>query len=161
MDIVYTYVNSNDEEWKQQRLDAKSEYYDPEINNFDSDTTDRYMDNDELRYSLRSVEKHLQWIRNIYIVTNGQIPGWINTNKVKIINHSEIIPEEYLPTFNSHVIELYLHKIPGISSPFMYLNDDIIFVKNMEISDFITKENKFYTFLHPDQYTKNGIIIWE
>jgi hypothetical protein len=32
----------------------------------------------ELRYSLRSVEKHAPWVRNIFIVTNGQIPYWLN-----------------------------------------------------------------------------------
>ena len=33
----------------------------------------RYRDNDELRYSLRSLEKYAPWIRRIFIVTNGQV----------------------------------------------------------------------------------------
>jgi hypothetical protein len=35
--------------------------------------SNRYRDNDELRYSLRSLEKYAPWIRRVFIVTNGQV----------------------------------------------------------------------------------------
>jgi len=119
------------------------QYYNPNINNFDSNISDRFTDYGELLYSLRSVSKYLKWVRNIYIVTDNQIPSWLNVektsnNKIKIINHTEIIPLEYLPTFNSHVIELFLHKIPNLSKYFIYLNDDIVFLKEIDISHFFT-----------------------
>ena len=38
----------------------------------------RYRDNNELRYSLRSLAKFAPWIRHVYIVTNGQIPYWLD-----------------------------------------------------------------------------------
>ena len=43
----------------------------------------------ELRYSLRSVEKYAPWIRNIYIVTNGQIPSWLKVDhpRLTIVSH--------------------------------------------------------------------------
>lgn len=49
----------------------------------------RFEDNEELRYSLRSIEKHAPWVRNIFIVTNGQIPSWLNLDnpRVKIVTH--------------------------------------------------------------------------
>ena len=49
----------------------------------------RFADNDELKYSLRSIEKNAPWISNVYIVTNGQIPNWINFNnpRIKIVTH--------------------------------------------------------------------------
>ena len=52
----------------------------------------RFNDNNELKYSLRSVEKNMPFIRNIFIVTNGQIPSWLNLNnsKIKIVTHKEI-----------------------------------------------------------------------
>jgi len=59
-------------------------------------------DNGELRYSLRSVETFAPWVRNIYIVTNGQVPAWLNVNhpRIKIIKHEDIFPnKEDLPTF--------------------------------------------------------------
>lgn len=160
IDIVYTYVNSKDKKWKEKREKTKLEYYNSEINNIDSNISDRFDDNDELKLSLRSISNCLDFVRNIYIVTDDQIPEWINIhhNKIKIIDHKDIIPHEYLPTFNSHIIELFLHKIPNISSPFMYLNDDIIFMKKMKITDFIDfNDNKFYVFLDNKNYTKKGI----
>lgn len=33
----------------------------------------RFRDNDELRFSMRSLEKYAPWIRRIFIVTNGQV----------------------------------------------------------------------------------------
>lgn len=33
----------------------------------------RFRDNDELRFSIRSVEQFAPWLRHIYIVTNGQV----------------------------------------------------------------------------------------
>lgn len=49
----------------------------------------RFEDNEELRYSLRSVEKHAPWVRHIFIVTNGQIPSWLNLDnpRVTVVSH--------------------------------------------------------------------------
>ncbi|MEQ2168250.1 hypothetical protein GOODEAATRI_012411, partial [Goodea atripinnis] len=44
----------------------------------------RFEDNEELRYSLRSVEKHAPWVRHIFIVTNGQIPSWLNLDNPRV-----------------------------------------------------------------------------
>lgn len=48
-----------------------------------------FLDNEELRFSLRSIEKFAPWVRHIYIVTNGQIPYWLNLShpKISIIKH--------------------------------------------------------------------------
>ena len=49
----------------------------------------RFEDNEELRYSLRSVETHAPWVRHIYLVTNGQIPSWLNLDnpRLTIVTH--------------------------------------------------------------------------
>lgn len=86
----------------------------------------RFTDNDELKYSLRSVYQYLPWINHVYIVTNKQRPVWFKENDwVTIVDHEEIIPHEFLPTFNSVTIETYLSKIPGLSEKFLLFNDDI------------------------------------
>lgn len=36
-------------------------------------SSNRYRENDELRFSLRSVHAYAPWIRHIFIVTNGQV----------------------------------------------------------------------------------------
>ena len=43
----------------------------------------------ELRYSLRSLEMFAPWIRHVYIVTNGQIPYWLNLDnpRLTLITH--------------------------------------------------------------------------
>ena len=72
-------------------------------------------DNEELRYSLRSVELYAPWIRRIFIVTNGQIPSWLNMShpKVEVVPHSRIFPNSsHLPTFSSPAIESNIHRIP-------------------------------------------------
>lgn len=99
----------------------------------------RFADDGELRYSLRSLEKYADWFDRIFIVhPDGQYPTWLNTDhpKIYMVSHSEIIPKQYLPTFNSYAIELYLHRIPGISSSFVYSNDDFFFNNYVEPKDF-------------------------
>lgn len=46
--------------------------------------SNRFRDNEELRYSLRSIEKFAPWIRKVYIVTSGQIPYWLNLKHPKL-----------------------------------------------------------------------------
>lgn len=106
----------------------------------------RFQDNDELKYSLRSVEKYAPWIRNIFIVTNGQVPQWLNLSnpKIKIIPHSDIfLDKTHLPTFSSPAIEAHLHRIPGLSKRFLYFNDDVLLAKQIWPDDFYTESKGF------------------
>ncbi|PIK44711.1 putative N-acetylglucosamine-1-phosphotransferase subunits alpha/beta-like [Apostichopus japonicus] len=107
---------------------------------FDGDMSpNRFEDNEALRYSLRSLEKHAPWIRNVYIVTNGQIPAWINldNSRLTLVSHSEIfVNQSHLPSFSSPAIESHLHRIPGLSEKFIYLNDDTMFGKDVWPDDF-------------------------
>ena len=52
-------------------------------------SANRFEDNEELRYSLRSIERHAPWVRHVYIVTNGQIPSWLNLDspRMTIVTH--------------------------------------------------------------------------
>ena len=133
IDLVYLWVDGNDPEW----LEKKQKFLPKKIN-----TIGRYQDNDELMYSLRSVEKHLPWINKIYIVTDNQIPSFIDPNhpKISIVDHTEIIPKEFLPTFNSVIIEYFLYKIPGLSEYFLYANDDTFINADVSPDTFFTKE---------------------
>ena len=118
IDLVYLWVDGSDRKW----LKKKQGFLDKKIN-----TVGRYQNNEELKYSLRSIEKHIPWVRKIFIVTDNQTPSFLDTNhsKIQIIDHSEIIPNEYLPSFNSSVIEYFMYKIPGLSEFFLYSNDDM------------------------------------
>ena len=110
----------------------------------------RFADNEELKYSLRSVEKHAPWVRNIFIVTNGQIPSWLNMDnpRLKIVTHEELfLNKSHLPTFSSPAIESHIHRIPGLSQKFIYLNDDVMFADDVWPDDFYTHANGLKLYL--------------
>lgn len=122
-----------------------------DLENYDNHfSTSRFADNQELRYSLRSIETFAPWVRQIFIVTNGQIPSWLNLDnpRIKIVTHAEIFANKsHLPTFSSPAIESHLHKIPGLSKKFIYLNDDVMFGEEVWPDDFYTHAKGQKVFL--------------
>lgn len=122
VDLVYTWVDGNDPIWQKK----KNLYLKGQSNvSQDSAGEHRYADHDELKYSLRSVEKNIPWVRHIYIITDSQKPIWLKDHpKVTIIDHKNIFPPDALPTFNSTAIETRLPFIPGLSEHFLFANDD-------------------------------------
>lgn len=153
VDVVYTWVNHDDPDWKRDYAAAKSAS-DPARNDAKSDDGDalsRFHSNDELRYSLRSVARNLPWVNKIYVFTNCAPPGWLNPDQDRLIwvRHEDVIPAEHLPTFNSHVIESYLHHIPGLSEAFLYLNDDVIIAKPLPRQFFFEPSGISHSFLEP------------
>jgi hypothetical protein len=73
-------------------------------------------------------------------VTSGEIPQWIQLDhpQINLVRHDQIFPNTHatLPTFNSHAIELCLKNIPDLSENFLYLNDDLFFMRRVEPSLF-------------------------
>uniref|UniRef100_UPI0015CEABF5 stealth conserved region 3 domain-containing protein n=2 Tax=Enterobacterales TaxID=91347 RepID=UPI0015CEABF5 len=66
-----------------------------------------------------------------------QCPKWLTpSDRVRIVDHSDIIESQYLPTFNSHVIEAHLHKIPGLAEHFIYFNDDVFVARPLPAGHF-------------------------
>lgn len=126
IDLVYLWVDGNDPAWL-----AKKNAFLPADRRVDPQIAGecRFVENDELRYSLRSVEKYAPWIRRIYIISDDQTPAWLDTSnpRVRMVSHREIMPEEILPVFNSCTIELFLPRIPGLAEHFLYANDDMFF----------------------------------
>ena len=137
IDLVYLWVNGNDPKWIEKRNRSIGKTSSAQEN-----CEGRYVDNDELKYSLRSVEMYAPWIRKIFIVTDNQVPAWLDTTnpKIQIVDHTEIIPREYLPCFNSAVIEHHLHRIEGLAEHFLYANDDMYINKPVSPADFFGKD---------------------
>ena len=127
IDVVYTWVDGTDTTWQRARAEALG-VADPAAFTENAASDARFLDHDELRYSLRSLEKYAPWVNHIWIVTAGQVPAWLNVEhpKVTVVDHRDIwSPEGTLPTFNSHAIEAHLHRIEGLSEHFLYFNDDV------------------------------------
>jgi len=145
--IVYTWVDGSDINF--QYLKSK---YNGGINN----TNNRYRSADELKYSIRSLEKYMPWHQGIiYIVTCNQIPKWLNINhsRIKIIYHKDIFPDHIFPTFDSNTIELFFDNIPGITEKFIYFNDDFFLNNYVHPCFFFTREG-FY----PKIYRNNNLL---
>ncbi|MFS1863855.1 hypothetical protein A165_00035 [Vibrio tasmaniensis ZS-17] len=136
VDVVYTWVDGDDPKWLEKKNFALGNKTEPSINSADSDS--RFRNRNELMYSIRSLQMYADWVRNIYIVTDSQVPTWINEHSnIKVIDHKDIFPDrEVLPVFNSHAIEACLHRINGLSENFIYFNDDVFLGKKANKSDF-------------------------
>lgn len=122
-DFVVTYVCPDDYAWrKEYERQALAVNCTPNFN------SGRYRDFGTIRYVLRGVATYMPWVRNCYLVVEreSQVPAWVNRKEVKIIYHKQIIPSDYLPTYNSCTIECFLWKIPGLAEQFVYANDDMI-----------------------------------
>ena len=119
----------------------------------------RFRDNGELKHSLRSLERHAPWIRNVFIVCAGVPPAWLDTTQpgLRTVRHDEIFPDPtVLPTFNSCAIELNLHRIPGLSRRFLYLNDDFFLVQDTPPGWFLPADGPPRFFFEPNPIPLRG-----
>lgn len=138
VDFVYLWVDGSDPEWQAKRNALIGKTEEKSAVNCEG----RYANNDELKYSLRSLEMYAPWIRKIFIVTDNQTPEWLDTSnpKIRIVDHKEILPPQSLPCFNSRLIEHFLCEIPGLSEHFLYGNDDMFINKPVTPYDFFEKD---------------------
>lgn len=137
IDLVITWVDGSDPEWKKKKNKYSFSQKDKESVN-----DARFRDWDNLVYLFRSIEVNMSWINKIFLVTCGQIPSWLNLNndKIEVVFHEDFIPKEFLPTFSSHTIELNLHRIKNLSDKFIYFNDDIFALKKISKKDFFIND---------------------
>lgn len=136
IDFVVSWLDSTDPEWQR-----AYDYYSP---NAKGDIKSARFRNMALfKYWFRAVEEYAPWVNKVYLITNGKFPDWINRDnkKLVLVKHSDYVPEEYLPTFSSCTIEMFLHRIKGLSNHFVYFNDDVFL--NAPV--------------YPDHYFKNGL----
>ena len=143
IDVVITWVDGNDPKF--------IERINPFLKGKDRNAIPgahqtRFGSINEIRYCVLSILKFAPFVRNIYIVTDGQNPNLCSDIKkhfpervdsVSIVDHKTIFRgfEAYLPTFNSRTIESMLWRIPGLSNNFVYFNDDLFLIRQIDPSD--------------------------
>jgi hypothetical protein len=134
IDVVYTWVDGADPDWVAARDRRLAELGGAEAVPAASWDDSRFADHDELRYSLRSVDQFLPWVRTVQLVTAGQRPNWLAADhpRLRVVDHRDILDADALPTFNSQAIETALHHIPDLSEHFVYLNDDVFIGRPIE-----------------------------
>ncbi len=134
IDFVLIWVDMNDPEWKKEF----AKYSGKTVTESNSVSDARFRDNGFLKYWFRGVEQFAPWVRKIHFLTCGQKPAWLNTDnpKLNLVHHKDVIPEEFLPTYNSGVIERYIHRIPGLAEHFVYFNDDFYITRPIKPTRF-------------------------
>jgi len=138
VDLVYTWVDGSDPNWIARKNSVLSELG-RDLLSVDADMTSRFQSREELRYSLRSVAYFAEFVRKIFIVTDQQVPDWLNTDhpQIEVVDHVEIFGDTgTLPTFNSHAIEARLHHVPGLAEHYVYMNDDFFFGRRVRADTF-------------------------
>lgn len=128
MDVVIAYVDGSDPLWQQDFLAATCQKM----------MTKRYRDWGTLPFLLRGIWRHLPFVDRVFLLVSreSQVPSWVDRNHLHVVLHADIIPAEHLPTFNSTTIEMFLHRIPGLSQRYLYFNDDVFPVQDAVESDF-------------------------
>ena len=140
IDFVLPWVDGSDKEWialKNKYAESKSNA----SNNASANSDIRYHDNGLLKYWFRGVERFAPWVNRVFFVTCGQKPEWLDESnpKLRLVNHKDYIPSEYLPTFQSNTIELNLHRIADLSEQFVLFNDDTFLLRPVEPEFFFRK----------------------
>ena len=136
IDFVVTWVDDRDPVWRAKR----EKYTGKKVAEGNEDA--RYRDWDTLKYWFRGVEKFAPWVRYVYFVTDDQKPEWLNLEhpKLKWVKHTDFIPEEYLPTFHSKVINWNCHRLPGISENYVAFDDDVFVIKETTPEDYFVND---------------------
>lgn len=157
VDLVYTWVDGTDQQWRADRAAALGAGGAPFLPTAADDA--RFTSNDELRFSLRSVEAFLPWVNHIYVVTAQAPPAWLDQSRpgITVVRHEEIFADRRdLPTFNSHAIESMIHRIPGLSEHFIYVNDDVMFGRPLSPNLFFTPAGQTRFQLSANRFESHG-----
>ena len=154
IDIVVPYVDFQDENWIKTAKENGINY--SEENRFRGQ-------GDFFKYFFRGVAKNLSWVNNIFLLvqSESQVPTWLNKSTVKVVLHKDFIPEQFLPVYNSCTIEMFLGNIKELNEKFLYFNDDMYAIKELNPSDFF-KDNKicqnFYDHFPASEPYRNHCI---
>eukprot|EP01090_Pellita_catalonica_P022045 TRINITY_DN8425_c0_g1_i1.p1 TRINITY_DN8425_c0_g1~~TRINITY_DN8425_c0_g1_i1.p1 ORF type:complete len:450 (-),score=63.44 TRINITY_DN8425_c0_g1_i1:139-1386(-) len=132
IDVIYTWVNASDPIVVRNRKTLQGHHDDLDMA--------RIRDYGTLQYSLRGIERFAPWIRNVVLITSGEIPAWLDTTNPRLVllTHTDLFSDpSALPTFNSNGIESQFHNLPAsVAECAIYLNDDMFFFAPMHLADF-------------------------
>lgn len=153
VDLVVPFVDDRDEVWQEAYKKTFNREYRPD---------ERFDDHDLFKNFIKGVDKFMPWIRKIHLIVSNieQVPDYINKEKTHIVLHSDIIPSDYLPTFNSQTIEMFIHNIEDLSEHFIYSNDDMYPINYLNKSDFFTIEGK-PKIIFKKEYTDKALSFFQ
>ena len=140
IDVVYTWVDGSDPAWLVRKAEAQQRTSPASSSSTSSRSTRAGSPAaTSCGYSLRSLDMYADWVRHVYLVTDDQVPAWLDTTnpRISVVSHRELsVTAVGCPTFNSHAIESQLHHIDGLAEQYLYLNDDVFFGRPLSPSRF-------------------------
>lgn len=156
IDLVVPYVDSSDLAWKADFRKMLSKQ-------IGGNSSKRYRPMGLFKYFFRGVFQNMPWIRTVHLVVarESQVPKWLDRSnpKLHIVYHKDYIPASELPTFNSNVIEMFYHKIPGLSENFIIANDDFFVLRPASEYEFFRGDLPVDTnAAQTEPYRKKGCI---
>lgn len=159
IDLVIAYVNNQDKVWRDTYIDYCKKH------NLNQKIVDllgsRFGGIDFLDYHLKLANKNMSWINAIYLLLSNkeQVDESKLPSNVKVVYHKQFIPPQFLPTFNSTTIEMFLWNIPHLSEHFVYANDDMLPTGKIKPSDFFDFEsNKIKIEWRYDTFNEFGNV---
>lgn len=140
IDFCIAYVNNQDEVWRETYIDycKKHNLHERIVDLLGS----RYGGLTFIYDQIKLANKNMPWINKIYLLLSNkeQIIQALLPSNVEIVLHEDFIPYQFLPTFNSTTIEMFLWNIPNISEKFIYANDDMLPTDKLEPKDFFEED---------------------
>ena len=157
IDLVIPYVNNNDLVWRKNYIDfcSKNRLQEKIVEMLGS----RYGGLTFIYDQLKLANKNMPWINKIYLLLSNkeQVIHSLLPPNVVCVYHNEFIPGQFLPTFNSTTIEMFLWNIKGLSEKFIYANDDMLPTGALKPSDFFCGD-KIKISWREDIWTKNSNV---
>ncbi|CAG9574510.1 hypothetical predicted transmembrane protein [Leishmania major strain Friedlin] len=65
--------------------------------------------------------------------------GTLHYTRIHIVDQRALMPPAPLTTVNSYVVEPFVYRLRNASSVFIYMNDDYLIMKDVDITDFVNE----------------------
>ena len=128
IDLVYKYIDLTDRKLHRDGIPACQKDF----------------DNEEFKYSMRSVLKNIPWVRKIFVIMPNEKVKFLKdareiSDKIVYIKDKDLLDHD---SASSVCFEFNLWKLKdfGCSENFIYMNDDYFIGKRLEKSDFFYKK---------------------
>ena len=164
IDAVYTWVDPTDLDWRKKWHATVGGTFGEFGANEPSDGAGHLSDarrfnngeypDGELCASLELLQTHMPWIRHVWVLTMRPQRPTCTHPRMRVVHHDEVgLPD----TFNAHSIETSVHKIPGLSEQFVYLNDDFYVLRPIPASTFFAADGRPFVWTEDLHF---GQLFW-
>lgn len=110
--------------------------------------------------SIELVRKNMRWHegRIVLVSACGLAPPGLDLarHRVEVVDQEAILPPEHRPAFSNMVTESALHRVPGLTDRFLYMNDDQFALQPIPLEVFEGPEGDI-TFFRNDAATMEDL----